>query len=363
MKSFGEEFDKLGKELLGALHNVPQRDAKAAAAGRQHYMQQVDGYLARGHRPIESKSRWAIFANKGFATMAVTAMLVFVMIVSSVGVAAAQNALPGGTLYAVKTFGEDLRLAFTAKDSAELEVLGQFVIQRYEEIDALQAKGEPVPDSVAARLGDQLGTMLRTAAKMSGEDMDQALGNMQTIMATQGYTYTWCIEGGGFNNLTGEFGTADEPARTRDNWDGATEPPSKSVIEATCNAMAAIQMGLTEPAQYRSQFAGDASAKQSGKLSGSSSTILTDTITTTVGITTTQFGPGPGTSQAPGGPDFDGDGTDDAGLGQEGDAYGFDEDDELPYGQDDATEQPGNYYYYYDDNSSQEQLKKHEGNK
>jgi hypothetical protein len=236
MKKIGEEIDREMKNLLGLLRPAPQRDEKVAAAGRQRYMEQVDGYLAKGKRPVvAAASGWSFLRRKNFAMVALTFALAFVLVASSgAGVAAAaQGTLPGEALYVVKVFGEDFRLTLTTDEAAEFDILGSYVERRYSEIDALQSADSVIPQSTADRLGEQLNAMLQLAASMDDTAMAQSLSDMQDMLQPR-YQGT----NGDQDRLQDQFqvkSMVQIHKQTRDSW------------EATA-------LGLSDPEQFRHMY-------------------------------------------------------------------------------------------------------------
>jgi len=305
MKNIGEELDRIGKELLGVLRQAPQRDEKAAAAGRQRYMQQVEGYLARGQRPAAvATNRWAFLRQKSFATVAMTSLLVLVLLIGSgAGVAAAAiGTVPGDALYAVKTFGEDFHLALTADEASKFDLLGSYVERRYDEIDALQATGSEVPENTADRLGDQLGAMLQIAANMDDANMTQSLSDMQDMLQPK-YQGT----NGDQDRLQDQFqvkSMVQIHKQTRDSWDATT-------------------LGLSDPEQFRYMYAYEYAGEGVGAGTGTPAGEM--------------YGPGP-EKQTTGTPEETGFGPGPAAASATPQATG------ASYGPGEVNEQPANSY-------------------
>lgn len=349
MKNFVEEFDRLGKQLLNVLHQAPQRDEKVAAASRQRYLQQVDDFIARGQRVAPAATnRWAFLRQKSFATLALTSLLVLVLLISSgAGVAAAAlGTLPGEALYPVKTFTEDMRLALTVSDNNEFNLLIEYVERRYDEVDALQAKGEPIPDSVAERLGEQLGTMLRTAANMDDMEMLHSLTDMHNMLQPM------------------YQGTNGDQDRVQDQFQDKLMAQVQKTIRESWDA---TELGLNDPLQFRYTYS--YTYQYMYKHAGENGN-MQDPVGTAWGNGPLLDGtptPAAGPSYGPGPDDGPLDSGDNDGENSYGPGVTPNPDDELPdqyYGPGGQEEEPGSGWNpSAPSTNEQEPLKKHQDQK
>ena len=179
-------------QLLDQLRQVPPRDRQAAIRGRGRFLAQAASL--RNTQPIRTpKNRLAmlfspswLYRKQKFA-MFVTFILVLAVLFSGTGLTAyaAQESLPGEVLYPVKTAVEDVRLGLTTDPSAEYALLDQYLTTRFEELDALNAAGEPLNAAFANRLLLQLDQMLRIAASQSDADMIENLDHLYIRLMDQ----------------------------------------------------------------------------------------------------------------------------------------------------------------------------------
>ena len=179
-------------QLLDQLRQVPPRDRQAAIRGRGRFLAQAASL--RNTQPIRTpKNRLAmlfspswLYRKQKFA-MLVTFIVVLTMLLSGTGLTAyaAQESLPGEVLYPVKTAIEDVRLGLTTDPSAEYALLDQYLTTRFEELDALNAAGEPLNSAFANRLLLQLDQMLHIAASQSDADMIENLDHLYIRLMDQ----------------------------------------------------------------------------------------------------------------------------------------------------------------------------------
>ena len=90
--------------------------------------------------------------------------------------AAAQNALPGDALYAVKTAIEDVRLAISPDNASKAQLHLAFARTRVDEIAALAAKGQysDIPQTVVA-FESQVQAAALTVSAVAEEDTAQGV--------------------------------------------------------------------------------------------------------------------------------------------------------------------------------------------
>lgn len=111
-------------------------------------------------------------------------MLVLVFAGTATTVYAAQDSLPGQTLYALKTLSEDALISLMPSASGRLSLTLDFSDRRLEEMAALQSAGRPIPQSLVDRLQGELDRTLQLAAGMTDPAMAQSLD--QAFRRTQG---------------------------------------------------------------------------------------------------------------------------------------------------------------------------------
>jgi len=126
---------------------------------------------------------------------AVLLALVLVIGGSAATVAAAQDDLPGQALYPLKTFSEDTLLSLATSPQARLGYALDFSDRRVDEISALQAAGEEIPQAVETRLQQHLDLALHLAAGLEDAEAIQQLAHIRQRAETQLATMTMLMAG------------------------------------------------------------------------------------------------------------------------------------------------------------------------
>lgn len=90
---------------------------------------------------------------------------------------AAQDSLPGETLYPVKTASEAARMQMTGDETAKFDLALQFAHQRMQEYKALVQSGEPVTEPFMNAFQNQWQEALQRAGDM--EDDEELLGALE----------------------------------------------------------------------------------------------------------------------------------------------------------------------------------------
>jgi len=145
------DIDPRLKKLLELIRPVPGRNPQAVARGRARFHAEMDAAFPSKRlfkmpaifpHKNTSQPRWQIpaFALRAAAALAIVMALLF----GGAGITAmaAQDALPGDTLYRVKTGLEDLRISLTLNDIQQIELHLAFAEHRIEELAALIEAGE-----------------------------------------------------------------------------------------------------------------------------------------------------------------------------------------------------------------------------
>lgn len=114
--------------------------------------------------------RWSL----AFAMRLAVALLVVVLGAALVGgsvIWAAGRSLPGDVLYPVKVALEDVRLSLVSAPEDQVDRSLQLIEKRVEEVQALVAAGQGIPDAAVARMERHVDHALTQAARSSGEEM------------------------------------------------------------------------------------------------------------------------------------------------------------------------------------------------
>jgi hypothetical protein len=177
-------------DQLHLLDSMPERDPQAIAQGRAKFLSHAQSLTAAvSDQPNQRHNTWiqSIFTKKEskFMFTAITSFIVALTLAfggAGATVYAAQDSLPNDFLYPVKTFSEDLQLAFLNDDLDQLTMLGTFTQRRWGEINAMLNKGEVVPPETITRLEYQIASMFALAAGMEDSEMQGALEQIRTML-------------------------------------------------------------------------------------------------------------------------------------------------------------------------------------
>jgi hypothetical protein len=114
------------------------------------------------------------------AYVLVSALIAFVMLVSSAGVAwASSDALPGDALYGVKRGIEETRLALTLSSSGDLNLLESFAQERLTEVDQLLSMDQSEDIQVALEGYDEM--VVRLTALIEKETDGSVPGSLEHV--------------------------------------------------------------------------------------------------------------------------------------------------------------------------------------
>lgn len=160
------------------------------AAGRERMLAQAERERERAQvvpapaigRGRRGKMRFA------FGARLMGILLAALVALSAVGggvALAAEDSLPGDSLYPVKLAVEDTRMELVSSPEAQVALALQFADERTQEIEALIAQGEPVPESVTARMEQHLQRAMRFAAHAPEETMPALLEQIAARTQTQ----------------------------------------------------------------------------------------------------------------------------------------------------------------------------------
>jgi hypothetical protein len=184
--------DFLGKRLE-TLRQVPDRDDRTFALGRERYLSEMRTLLeekapeqAVSESPIWRLNRWISniiglrYRRKERVPMLATLMALILSISLLFGGAgatayAAENSLPDDFLYPLKTIAEDARLDLTSNPQSEVDLLLTYADRRVDEIISLSFIGEAVPESVVNRLGDHYQTIFLIITGLEEPEAMEAL--------------------------------------------------------------------------------------------------------------------------------------------------------------------------------------------
>ena len=170
-----------------------------------------------------------------FATIS-TWIVIVAMLFGGTGATAlaAQASLPTDFLYPVKTFGEEMHLAFTPGSQARVELLSRYTERRMKEALKMLAKGRPLDDEWTTRWQEQFNLRLQAVALLDEPAMIRALEQTRLRLRFQGgrlqaaQTNRPDDPGGTLEHLRARLrqqqklvdGALDDPAAFRLRWRG-----------------------------------------------------------------------------------------------------------------------------------------------
>jgi hypothetical protein len=190
--------DEYGKRVLAPLEAAPPIDPQIAASEKARFLIQGDelrvGYVPRTgsvdrQRDHGISTRLLRKPNLSLLKGLVAALIVLIILIgSSLTVYAAQDRLPGESLYPLKVISEDIRLSLTHSPQAKLDMTLNFTNRRVDEITQCLETGNPLPVLASDRLQGELESALQLAAQMEDKQMQNALSEIKGHAESQGMT-------------------------------------------------------------------------------------------------------------------------------------------------------------------------------
>jgi len=191
-----KELESHVNRALEDLRTVPPRDPAAAARGRANFLKQAASVRAAVSRKQEARHNgWIqklipVFPRKERTPVFNVMMAVLLAAVVFFGgtattVYAAQDSLPGQSLYPVKTWSEDALLSLTSSSLTRLDHELDFSDRRMAEMAALAAEGAAIPERVMTRLQSELDQALELVAGMEDAQLQQQLEQIRLRAESQ----------------------------------------------------------------------------------------------------------------------------------------------------------------------------------
>jgi hypothetical protein len=198
MTSIGKDLDEFGKDALAPLRDAPYPDPQVLGQEKARIME-LGGNLRQTLIPSPSTSETPLSQHGDIPALrqqprlilkALTAALIalFILVGSSLTVYAAQDSLPGETLYLVKSWSEDVRLSLTSSPQVKLRMTLDYTNRRMGEIAILLAMGKSLPERTSDRFQAELDNALQLAVQMDDSHMHYALGQIKQLAESQGIT-------------------------------------------------------------------------------------------------------------------------------------------------------------------------------
>ncbi len=207
--------DETIRKVLEPLQEVPERDPSSTRTGRAAFLAQAARMRADSAvKARDRKAGWmpflAVFPirQRQMVRAFVALALVILVLFGGAGttLAAAQESLPGESLYGVKLWSEDSLLSLTPSTTMQMEYILDFTDRRLGEIEVLISEGKPIPERVITRLQEQLEEVLHLAVNLEDDQMVIELDQVRTRAESQVQTLA---------SLARMAPLADQPVLTR----------------------------------------------------------------------------------------------------------------------------------------------------
>ena len=171
------------KKQLESLQDIPKRDFLQSHRGKEVFLTQ-----AKSLKPRQApKSPRKVPRSRSWVPRLASILAVLLIALFSIGgtVYAAQGSLPDDLLYPVKTLTEDIQIGLESDPQDRLDLHASFASRRLEEIQAQIDAGEEVSDKALARLEKHTEKMLREAAQLGEQGLENALQQIQQNLMKQ----------------------------------------------------------------------------------------------------------------------------------------------------------------------------------
>jgi hypothetical protein len=167
------EIESVIKQRLEEIKPVPPRDPQSASRGRAQFL----GMAVSASELPRQKGWMSIFRKERYTMNIVLSILVIAGLLFGGGatVSAAQDDLPNESLYALKTWTEDLSLQLQNSQEQKVDRLMELAQIRMQEMTRLTELGEPIPDRVRLRLEQHIRQALQICADMDDPDLERTL--------------------------------------------------------------------------------------------------------------------------------------------------------------------------------------------
>jgi hypothetical protein len=211
-----EAKDEFGKRILSPLQTTAILDPQVVAEEKASYLLLAENLrqginLGPSKKDIQhEQATLTVFRRKHtlplMRSLAAVLIAIIILFGTSLTVYAAQDSLPGESLYPLKVISEDIQLSLTRSTKAKLEITLDHTNRRVDEITSLLAIGKTIPLLSADRFEGELEGALLLAAQMEDRQMQDALWEIKNHAESQGMTLDELI-----NKLPGQA----EPALLR----------------------------------------------------------------------------------------------------------------------------------------------------
>lgn len=194
MKQSQNKMNRSIRNKLELLRQVPERRPENIQTGRANFLAEArSAAKAVSKTPVARHKGWFekfTIRKERYAMVKILTIIIIAVSTALAGTgavaAASQNSLPDQTLYPVKLWTEDLRMAMaTSSPENTLNLALQFAGRRVDEISRLTGKGVGSPDSVRMRLELEIYQAYQASTRLQGEPLAQALLRIEAALRTQ----------------------------------------------------------------------------------------------------------------------------------------------------------------------------------
>jgi len=177
------------EQRLEELKDVPARNPQQAVRGRARFLSEAAEYRQAVSPWIKMRQSGWIFQirKEKFAMNALVSLILAASLLLGGGatVAAAQDDLPNQSLYQLKLWTENAKMAMTGDPQEQAALLMNMAKTRVQEMAALADMGITPPDQVRERLEQHLHQALQLAANMDEATRNQTLLQLRDCLQTQ----------------------------------------------------------------------------------------------------------------------------------------------------------------------------------
>jgi hypothetical protein len=277
-RSRGGEIDPYLSALkqLEILRAVPDRDPQKQTKGREAFLQQAKTMsLPVSKRSSRRLNGWKSIFKKERLSMTTVMGIVLTLVLAFGGVGttayAAQDSLPSESLYSVKQLTEQVRLALTTDQEAEVSYLLDLAEERLSEIETMTNLGNVAPLETSQKLEEHLQLALSNCAQLGDPELKSALERLHNMSQIQLQTLQ-DLEGNAPEGAAEGLGLAIRAMnRARDEAaDGLSDPAAFRLRQGTNRPEDAPQQPDNDPADQgnQNQQPSDGSAGGQGQGAG-----------------------------------------------------------------------------------------------
>jgi hypothetical protein len=169
---------------------LPVRDSVTVEKSRNEFLRKAQ-IFSTGVSAAPKRRHIGWIFNFGKEPKRMTTLVTLVLVLSimfggaGATVVAAQDSTPDDVLYGVKLASENARLEFTTRTESRLQLALSFAARRVQEMAAMAANGEAIPNGLVQNWETQLNEALQLAARLGINEIDPWLAQVQNNLRLQ----------------------------------------------------------------------------------------------------------------------------------------------------------------------------------